>query len=90
MNEGNNVNGFNSVKYNVNDNEGNNERFTNNEKDRIADKLCEQLGNREYRAFYCKVAYQLSEAQIWSSLETAKKGKHPARYFTWLVKKQMS
>lgn len=83
-----NDNGFNSVKYN--DNVRGNGRLTNNDQDRIADILCDQLGNREYRAFYCKVAYRLSEAQIWSSLETAKKGKHPARYFTWLVKKQMS
>jgi len=71
---------------NVNDNVS----YDYNKQDEIADKLCEQLGNKQYRAFYCKVANSLSEAQIWSSLELAKTGKSPARYFTWLVKKQMS
>lgn len=55
--------------------------------DAIADKLCKELGNNQYRTFYCKVAYKLSEAEIWSSLELAKTGNNPARYFTWLVKR---
>ena len=58
-----------------------------NSKDIIADKLIAELGNESYRVFYCKVAYKLSESQIWSALEQAKKGKYPAKYFTWLVKK---
>lgn len=77
-------------KRNYNDNVTMNNDIERNQQDLIADKLCDQLGNHQYRAFYCKVAYKLSEAQIWSCLETAKKGKQPAKYFTWLVKKQMS
>ncbi len=76
-------------KRNYNDNVTMNNVIGRNQQDQIADRLCEELGNHQYRAFYCKVAYNLSEAQIWNSLETAKKGKDPAKYFTWLVKKQM-
>ena len=90
MYEGNNVNGFNSVKYNVNDNVGVVGSIGYNSKDAIADKLVKELGNSQFRTFYCKVANKLSEAQIWNCLEVAKRGKDPARYFTWLVKKQMS
>lgn len=60
-----------------------------NTQDAIADKLVKELGNEDYRAFYCKVAYKLPEAVIWTSLEIAKTGKHPAKYFTWLVKRAM-
>lgn len=78
----------NLVTYNAMNNEVKN-LISNDNADTIADKLCEKLGNHQYRAFYCKVAYTLSESQIWSSLEVAQTGKNPARYFTWLVKKQM-
>ena len=57
--------------------------------DHLADRLVKELGNEDYRAFYCKVAYKLSESQIMSALEQSLKGNDPARYFTWLVKRQM-
>lgn len=75
-----NYNAMNNVVKNV---------ISNDKADTIADKLCERLGNYQYRAFYCKVAYQLSEAQIWTSLEIALTGDNPAKYFTWLIKRQM-
>lgn len=79
----------NKVNYNAMNNVVKN-LISNDQADTIADKLCEELGNHQYRSFYCKVAYSLSESQIWNSLEEAKSnGKNPARYFTWLVKKQM-
>jgi len=90
MNEGNNVNGVYRVNNNVNGNNGGVERLIGyNTQDAIADKLCKELNNPQYRAFYCKVAYKLSEAQIWNTLEQAKKGRSPAKYFSWLVSKQM-
>lgn len=87
------------IKNNVNDNVVN--KLTNNDnvtmnnvkrskEDRIADKLVQELGNEDFRAFYCKVAYKLSESQIWQSLELAKTGNNPAKYFTWLAKRMMS
>lgn len=79
---------INSVNYNAMNNVVKN-LISSDKADLIADKLCDQLGNQQYRAFYCKVAYTLPESQIWSSLEVALRGKNPARYFTWLVKKQM-
>lgn len=63
--------------------------YGRNEKDNIADKLVDELNNPVSRNFYCKVAWRLSEGQIWSNLEKAKQGKNPRRYFTWLCKKQM-
>lgn len=88
MNNVNNAMGINKVNYNAMNNVVKN-LISSDKADSIADKLCEQLGNQQYRVFYCKVAYTLSESQIWTSLEVALKGKNPPRYFTWLVKKQM-
>ena len=53
----------------------------------IADKLVETFGNEQFRAFYCKVAWKLSEAKIWSNVEQAQKGNSPARLFTYLCKR---
>lgn len=89
MTSANNAMEVNKVNYNAMNNVVKN-LISNQQADVIADKLCEKLGNHEYRAFYCKVAYKLSESQIWSSLEVALTGKDPAKYFTWLVKKQMN
>jgi hypothetical protein len=71
----------------------NNVKYTKikiNQVDFIADKLVKELGNEDYRTFYCKVAYKLPESIIWTSLELALKGREPAKYFTWLVKKELS
>ena len=88
----NNDNGVSKRNYNDNVNNDNvvEKLIGYNTQDAIADKLCKELGNQQYRAFYCKVAYSLPEVDIWSSLEIAKTGKYPAKYFTWLVKRLMA
>lgn len=54
-----------------------------------AHKLADALNDQSSFKFYCKAAWELSEAQIWSNLEQAQQGNNPARYFTWLCKRQM-
>lgn len=83
--------------HNVNVNEitkvinNDNVHCTVREADLIADKLVKQLNNPVARAFYCKVAYKLSEAQIWNNLEKAQSvGRNPAKYFTWLCNQQLT
>lgn len=58
--------------------------------DIIADRLVSKLGNAQYRAFYCKVANKLPENVIENNLEQALKGNSPAKYFTWLCKRELS
>lgn len=56
----------------------------------IADRLVELMGNAQYRSFYCKVAWKLSEARIWQNYEAAKAGArdgNPGRLFTYLCKR---
>ena len=60
-----------------------------NQADLIADKLILALNNPAARAYYCKLAYKLSEAQIWNNLEQAAKGKYPPKYFTWLCQRDL-
>lgn len=57
--------------------------------DLIADKLVLALNNPDRRAYYCKVAYKLSEAQIWNNLEQSAKGRSPAKLFTWLCQRDL-
>lgn len=57
--------------------------------DLIADKLVLALNNPKRRAYYCKVAYKLSESQIWNNLEQSAKGRDQARLFTWLCQRDM-
>lgn len=73
----------------VNDNDSS--KYDKSKKvDSIADEIIRRLGVGEtYRAFYCKIAWTLSEARIYTNLETALKGKQPARLFTYLCKKDM-
>lgn len=78
--------------YNVNDNVNTNVKLkrSTNQVDAIADRLMFKLNaDSNSRAFYCKVAWSLSEAVINNSLEQALKGKNPQRYFTWLCKRYM-
>lgn len=88
----NNVNVSDTVvkENNVNDNDrGRYQR--SRQVDRIADEIIARLGVAEtYRAFYCKIAWKLSEARIYSNLESALKGNQPARLFTYLCKKDMN
>lgn len=53
----------------------------------IADQLVEKFKSTEYRGFFCKVAWKLSEARIWSNYEQAIKGKQPGRLFSYLCKR---
>lgn len=84
----------NTTMYNVNVNNN----LTNNvidnvakskQVDLIADKITQSLNNPAARAYYCKVAYRLSEAQIARNLESALKGRNPAKLFTWLCQRDM-
>lgn len=53
----------------------------------IADRLTTIFGNEEYRPYYCKVAWKLSESKIWSNVEQAQKGNSPSKLFTYLCKR---
>lgn len=86
---------------NVNDNEivGTTSNYNDNVNDRgrkiaksrkveeIADKLVAIFGNDTYRAFYCRVAWNLTEARIWENVELAQKGDHPGKLFSYLCKR---
>lgn len=78
------------TKNNVNDNDSS--KYDRSKKvDDIADNIIRKLGVGDtYRSFYCKIAWKLSEARIWANLETALKGKQPAKLFTYLCKKDMA
>ncbi len=58
--------------------------------DYIADKLVERLDNSISRSYYCRVAWNLSEAKIMNNLEVALKGNNPQRLFTWLCQKDLT
>lgn len=74
-----------SDNYNVND------KYELSRKvERVADEIIHKLGaDQTYRAFYCKIAWKLSEARIWSNMETSLKGNNPARLFSYLCKRDM-
>jgi hypothetical protein len=74
------------LNNNVNDNVA---TRTSKEVDGIADRIMEKLSTTENRAFYCKVGWKLSDAQIFSNVEVALSGNNPQKYFTWLCKRQM-
>lgn len=51
---------------------------------RLEEKLGQQVPSR-YK-YYCKVAWRLPEAIIWSNLEEALTNETPAKLFAWLCK----
>lgn len=55
----------------------------------IADQLVQKFGSDKYRDFYCKIAWKLSEARIWSHYEAAVKANpaQPGKLFTYLCKR---
>lgn len=55
--------------------------------ERLADTMVQKFGNSQYRSFYCKVAWKLSEARIMHNMEQAMRGDVPARLFTYLCKR---
>lgn len=58
--------------------------------DRLADYACKKIGSRGAREFYCKAAYELSDAIFIDCVETAiNKGKNPTKYLSWLLSYQL-
>jgi len=57
--------------------------------DIIALDLCDKLGDaaHDHYEYYCKVAWRLQPAVIYSNLEQAQKGRVPAKLFTYLCQK---
>lgn len=80
----------NNVNDNVKKTLKNNVIVNESEVNLIASKLSDKLNNPNGRLFYCKVAWQLPEAQIWSNLELALTGRDPKRYFSWLCKRELN
>lgn len=75
-----------NTNYNSIDND--NDKFGRSKKvEEIADALVQKLGNEQFRPFYCKVAWKLSEARIWQNYEAAMKGNQPGRLFSYLCKR---
>jgi hypothetical protein len=69
---------------------GNVDRISPEEADRIADELVEKFGSSESRAFYCKAAYALTELEIEELAKTAQeKGHSPGALFNYLVSRRM-
>jgi len=88
----NNDNGISRIEINnVNDNVVAKRGKTENQVDAIADMIMRKLNvGKEYREYYCKVAWNLSESVINNNLEIAlKSNRSPQRYFTWLCKRYM-
>jgi hypothetical protein len=66
-------------------------RVSNEEADRIADILVAAFDAPVSRAFYCKVAYMIPEAEIDELVKYCQdNGDAPERLFGYLVKRQMS
>lgn len=58
--------------------------------DRLADYACKKIGSRGAREFYCKAAYELSDAIFIDCAETAvNKGRNPTKYLSWLLSYQL-
>ena len=73
-----------SSRFNINDIERENPFYV----DQIADWLARELGNYEYRPYYCKIARLIPKYALTNMLINAKSnGKHPARLFSHLSSK---
>jgi len=55
----------------------------------IADRLVDKLCAPKSRAYFCKVAYKLSESRIWQNYEAAINGKNPVGLFIWLCERDL-
>lgn len=83
-----NENGFLKTTITMNNNNVNDQKYGRSRKvENIADRLITIFGNEQFRPFYCKVAWKLSEAKIWSNVEQAQKGNNPAKLFSYLCKR---
>ena len=90
MGQRNNVNVTENVNLTGNYNFNDNDKYARAKRvEAIADQLVSKLGNSTFRAFYCKVAWKLSEARIWSNYEAAIKGNptQPGKLFSYLCKR---
>lgn len=61
----------------------------NSKADYISDKLAETFKNYRFKRYYCKVAYLLSEKEIWDLVDEANKGNNPSKLFTYLANIKM-
>lgn len=54
----------------------------------IADKLVQEFSDASSKRFFAKIAWLLSENEIWEALESAKRPciKSPVKYFTRICK----
>lgn len=83
------VNGI-SFKRNNNDNVGRRKTQAEIDRaDRLADYACDKIGSRGARTFYCKAAYELSDAEFVDCVETAMKGRDRIKYLSWLLSHQL-
>lgn len=57
--------------------------------ERVATMLCEKLQNPAFFEWYCKISYQLSEAQISNLLEIALTKNSPSKYFSTAAKREI-
>lgn len=57
---------------------------------RIADRLVESFNAPSDHAYFCKLAWRLPEAAIWTAVEAAKTGRQPLRLFTWLTSRELA
>ena len=55
----------------------------------IAQRICDKLNNQSRFEYYCKVAWQLPESYIFTSLEQALTGRDPVKYFSFLCRMEM-
>lgn len=77
--------------HNYNDIDNVNDKYSRSRRvEELADNLMEKLGAKpESRPFLCKVAWNLSESQIWTNYETSRRGNNPMGLFIYLCKRDM-
>lgn len=54
--------------------------------DHYADHVLSDLVNPQYRKWYCGAFYKLGKARVDALAAQARKGNHPQRYFSALIK----
>lgn len=55
------------------------------------EKKMGNVGDPVAHKLYCKAFYRLAPATIWDCVELAlKKGRHPARYLSWLLTRELN
>lgn len=54
--------------------------------DNYIDNIFSDLCNSKYRAWYCRKFYKLGKSRVEAIAAQARKGNHPQRYFSVLLK----